>query len=160
MRIAGIVRDSIVDGPGVRDVIFVQGCLHHCKGCHNQDTWDPNGGVEKLSGAIVRELSDSQNDITISGGEPLHQWGALIRLLALIRRETNKRVWLYTGGTVDLKQNCYLLLSKLVDVIVDGRYVEELRDPNLRFRGSSNQRLVDIKASVERGEIVEWEECD
>lgn len=160
MRIAGIVRDSIVDGPGVRDVIFTQGCPHHCSGCHNQNTWDMNGGEVRLSGSILRELSDSQNDITISGGEPLSQWSALLRLLELINEQTDKRVWLYTGYTVDLNQNFYKVLARYVDVIVDGKFVEELKDPNLLFRGSSNQRLVDIKASVECGEIIEWEECD
>ena len=160
MRIAGIVRDSIVDGPGVRDVIFMQGCNHHCKGCQNTQTWNPNGGEVRLSGSILRELSDSQNDITISGGEPLSQWSALLRLLELIHEQTDKRVWLYTGYTVDLNQNFYKVLARYVDVIVDGKFVEELKDPDLLFRGSSNQRLVDIKASVECGEIIEWEECD
>lgn len=160
MRIAGIVRDSIVDGPGVRDVIFTQGCPHRCSGCHNQNTWDMNGGEERLSGSILRELSDSQNDITISGGEPLSQWSALLRLLRLINKQTDKRVWLYTGYTVDLNQNFYKVLARYVDVIVDGKFVDELKDPDLLFRGSSNQRLVDIKASVECGEIIEWEECD
>lgn len=160
MRLAGIVRDSIVDGPGVRDVIFTQGCPHHCSGCHNQNTWDMNGGEVRLSGSILRELSDSQNDITISGGEPLSQWSALLRLLELINEQTDKRVWLYTGYTVDLNQNFYKVLARYVDVIVDGKFVDELKDPDLLFRGSSNQRLVDIKASVECGEIIEWEECD
>lgn len=159
MRIAGIVRDSIVDGPGIRDVIFMQGCSHHCKGCHNAQTWNTNGGVERLSGSILRELSDSQNDITISGGEPLLQWDALLRLLELIKESTDKRIWLYTGYTVDLKQQCYHVLARYVDVIVDGKFVEELKDPNLLFRGSSNQRLVDMKKSVKARKIVEWEEC-
>lgn len=160
MRVAGIVRDSIVDGPGIRDVIFMQGCPHHCSGCHNQDTWDMNGGEVRLSGSLLRELSDSPNDITISGGEPLSQWSALLNLLKLINEQTDKRVWLYTGYTVDLNQNFYKVLARYVDVIVDGKFIEELKDPDLLFRGSSNQRLVDIKASVECGEIVEWEECD
>lgn len=158
MRIAGIVRDSIVDGPGIRDVIFMQGCPHRCKGCHNAQTWNPNGGEVRLSGSILRELSDSSNDITISGGEPLAQWKALIRLLDLIKETTNKRVWLYTGHTVDLKQHCYKTLTKYVDVIVDGKFIEELKDPNLLFRGSSNQRLVDMKKSVRARKIVLWEE--
>ena len=159
MRIAGIVRDSIVDGPGIRDVIFMQGCSHHCKGCHNTQTWNPNGGEERLSGSILRELSDSQNDITISGGEPLAQWKPLLRLLHHIRYRTDKRVWLYTGHTVDLSQQCYHVLARYVDVIVDGKFVEELKDPDLLFRGSSNQRLVDIKKSVKAKKIIEWEEC-
>lgn len=159
MRIAGIVRDSIVDGPGVRDVIFVQGCPHHCNGCHNAQTWNPNEGEERLSGSILRELSDSQNDITISGGEPLTQWYPLYRLLKLIRETTDKRVWLYTGYTVDLTKHWPKALSRYVDVVVDGKYEEDHKDPNLLFRGSSNQRLIDLKKSVKLNKIVEWEEC-
>ena len=158
MRIAGIVRDSIVDGPGIRDVIFMQGCPHHCKGCHNSQTWNPNGGEERLSGSILRELSDSQNDITISGGEPLAQWYPLYRLVRMIRETTNKRIWLYTGHTVNLKAHYPRALARYVDVIVDGKFIEELRDSNLQFRGSSNQRLIDLPKSVKRNKIVLWEE--
>ena len=80
MRIAGIVRDSIVDGTGVRDVVFVQGCGKQCKGCHNPDTWDYNGGCHRFIGDIVAELADSSNDVTISGGEPLDQFDDLLEL--------------------------------------------------------------------------------
>ena len=158
MRIAGIVRDSIVDGIGIRDVIFFQGCAHKCKGCHNKQTWNYDGGFERTTASIIKELSNSSNDSTISGGEPLDQFNALIRLLEVIRKFTNKRVWLYTGNTVDVSKSCYILLSKYVDVIVDGKFIEELKDPNLRFRGSSNQRLIDLPKSVKARRIIEWEE--
>lgn len=157
MRIAGIVRDSIVDGEGIRDVVFFQGCPHRCEGCHNSQTWDYDGGTVYTAAQIVKELSNSSNDITISGGEPLNQWDALIRLLELIRSTTTKRVWLYTGNTVVPTKGTYKKLAKYVDVIVDGRYVKELRDTNLLFRGSSNQRIIDLPKSVEASEIVLWE---
>lgn len=158
MRIAGIVRDSIVDGIGIRDVIFFQGCAHKCKGCHNKQTWNYDGGFERTTASIIKELSNSSNDITISGGEPLDQFDSLIRLLEVIRKFTNKRVWLYTGHTVVIGKHLYRQLAQYVDVIVDGKFIEELKDSNLRFRGSSNQRLIDLPKSVKEQKIVLWEE--
>ena len=156
MRIAGIVRDSVVDGEGIRDVIFVQGCSHHCKGCHNQHTWRHDGGEHRFVGSIINELSNSDNDITISGGEPLDQWYSLVRLLELIRSKTNKRVWLYTGNTVDVNKYIYQKLSKYVDVVVDGKFVKSLKDKDLQFRGSSNQRIIDLPTSIKEKKIVLW----
>lgn len=157
MRVAGIVRDSIVNGEGIRDVIFVQGCSHHCKNCQNKHTWDYNGGTEMSTAELLEYLADSSNDITISGGEPLDQYNPLLRFLKQLRSTTSKRVWLYTGNTLKTPfQRIYRLLSQYVDVIVDGKFVEELKDPDLLFRGSSNQRLIDLPKSVELGEIVEW----
>lgn len=161
MRIAGIVRDSVVDGVGIRDVIFAQGCYHHCKGCHNQQTWDFQGGEKWFSGDIIKELSNSDNDITIGGGDPMFQFSETYRLVQLIRHHTNKRVWLYTGNTITVPiQNVYKKLAPYVDVIVDGRFIEELKDPNLRFRGSSNQRIIDLPKTVKANKIVLWEECE
>lgn len=161
MRIAGIVRDSIVDGSGIRDVIFLQGCYHHCKGCHNQQTWDCNSGEHWFNGQIINELSNSDNDITISGGEPMMQFERVYRLVQLIREKTNKRVWMYTGNTItEPIATVYRKLAPYVDVIVDGRFIEELKDPNLLFRGSSNQRIIDLPKSVKANKIVLWEECE
>lgn len=161
MRLAGIVRDSIVDGVGIRDVIFVQGCYHKCPGCHNQQTWDFQGGEHWFNGDIIKELSNSDNDITISGGDPMFQFSEVYRLVQLIRQKTNKRVWLYTGNTITVPiQNAYRKLAPYVDVIVDGRFIEELKDSNLLFRGSSNQRLIDLPKTVKQNEIVLWEECE
>lgn len=157
MRLAGIVRDSIVDGPGVRDVIFVQGCSHHCKGCHNKGTWDYNGGTHWFVGDIVKELSNSSNDVTISGGEPLNQYQSLIRLCEQLK-SNGKRIWVYTGNVVDPNRVIYSMLANYVDVIVDGPFIEELKDSDLLFRGSSNQRIIDLKKSVETERIVLWED--
>ena len=159
MRVAGIVRDSIVNGEGIRDVVFFQGCSHRCRGCQNPHTWDYNGGEHRFLGSIVKELSDSTNNVTISGGEPLDQdWDCLIELLRLLKKQ-GKNIWLYTGNTVNPTKQIYYKLSKYVDVIVDGRFVEELKDPNLLFRGSSNQRIIDLPKSVRQRKIVLWEEC-
>ena len=157
MRIAGIVRDSIVDGPGVRDVIFVQGCGKQCKGCHNPDTWDYNGGCHKFIGELVEELSDSSNDVTISGGEPLDQFNDLLKLCCMLF-EQGKKIWVYTGNVVDPTKSMYVRLARYVDVIVDGRFVEEKKNSDLLFRGSSNQRIINLPLSVVLGEIIEWED--
>ena len=158
MRIAGIVRDSVVDGPGLRDVIFFQGCHHHCKGCHNPQTWNYEGGEEWFYWDVVKELSDSSNDITISGGEPLDQIFELYELLNTLHRTTKKRIWLYTGYTVDMSMTIFRKLAQYVDVIVDGEFIEELKNPDLLFRGSSNQRLVDMKKSLKEDKVVEWKD--
>ena len=158
MRIAGIVRDSVVDGVGIRDVIFTQGCGRRCKGCHNPHTWDYNGGVHKYAGHLLKELEDSDNDITISGGEPLDQFYPLLTFLELVKNQTNKRVWLYTGNKVNVNARMYQILSKYVDVVVEGEFIEELKDSTLQFRGSSNQRIIDLPSSIDQHKIVLWED--
>lgn len=157
MRIAGIVRDSIVNGDGVRDVVFVQGCGKRCKGCHNPDTWDYNGGCHRFIGDLANELSDSSNNVTISGGEPIDQFEDLLELCRMLS-EQGKTIWVYTGNVVDPTKSIYARLARYVDVIVDGRFVEELKDPDLKFRGSSNQRIINLPLSVVLGEIIEWED--
>ena len=157
MRIAGIVRDSIVNGEGVRDVVFFQGCGKRCKGCHNPDTWDYNGGCHRFIGDVANELSDSSNNVTISGGEPIDQFEDLLELCRMLS-EQGKTIWVYTGNVVDPTKSIYARLARYVDVIVDGRFVEELKDPNLKFRGSSNQRIINLPMSVILGEIIEWED--
>lgn len=161
MRIAGIVRDSIVDGIGIRDTIFFQGCPHHCKGCHNPQTWDYDGGEEVSIREILDVLYNSSNDITISGGEPLEQFDELILLLESIRQTTTKRVWLYTGYVFnfELPTDRYTLnlLSNYVDVLIDGRFVDTLTG-DYRFKGSSNQRLIDLPRSVKENKIILWED--
>ena len=157
MRIAGIVRDSIVNGPGIRDVVFFQGCSKHCKGCHNPDTWNYIGGCHRFFSDVVNELAESSNDVTISGGEPLDQFEDLLGLCKQLKKQ-GKNIWVYTGNVVDPKSRAYRQLAQYVDVIVDGRFVEELKDSELLFRGSSNQRLINLPVSVRRGKIVEWED--
>ena len=157
MRLAGIVRDSIVDGPGIRDVVFFQGCGKRCKGCHNPNTWDYQGGCHRFLGDVVKELSESSNDVTISGGEPLDQFSDLFDLCKQLHKQ-GKSIWVYTGNVVDPTKPIYQKLAQYVDVIVDGRFVEEQKDSSLLFRGSSNQRLIDLPMSVIMGEIIEWED--
>ena len=159
MRIAGITRDSIVDGVGIRDVIFVQGCPHHCQGCHNPSTWNPRGGTNMGMLDIKEALEDSENNITISGGEPIKT--GLCRLLVHLHFYfPEKTFWVYTGYRYEEIDKSLLLVMRDcgVEVIVDGRFEKDKKDPKLRFRGSSNQRLVDLKRSLASGQIVSWEE--
>ena len=159
MRIAGIVRDSIVDGVGIRDVIFTQGCPHRCEGCHNQVTWAYDTGFEKSAYDIHKSLKNSTNNITISGGEPILQW-ADVMFLAKLFRTDGKTIWLYTGYEYETlsKEVWKMFADSGVEVVVDGRFEIDKRDPNLLFRGSSNQRLIDLPKTIEANRIIEWED--
>lgn len=153
LKIAGIVRDSIVDGVGIRDVLFTQGCLHYCKGCHNSSTWDINGGEEIRVDELVKQLSQSTNSITISGGEPLLQFQQLVQFLYLLNRND---CWLYTGYTFEeLSDEIKNSLSPYIEVLVDGKF-EINKNDYKPFRGSSNQRLIDLRKSIAKGKIVEY----
>ena len=160
MRIAGIIRDSLVNGEGIRDVVFVQGCAHHCIGCHNPNTWHPSGGQLITPRELANMFKDSPNDITISGGEPFDQWvDVLFFMTAVHSQNPNKQFWIYTGYTYDaVKLRIAHYFSPYVSVLVDGEFKEELKDPNCLYRGSSNQRLIDVQKTVESGRIVLWEQ--
>ena len=158
MRIAGILRNSVVNGEGIRDVIFTQGCPHHCKGCHNPSTWDVEGGRTMSVDDVICELSNSTNDVTISGGEPLIQLKEVEELLNKLH-ECNKSAWLYTGYSYeDIPTETWerLCISGL-KVVVDGEFELAKKDLRLQFRGSSNQRLIDLPKTLNSGKIVLWE---
>ena len=162
MRVAGVIRDSLVNGEGIRDVLFVQGCPHHCKGCHNMNTWSIDGGKKLTTQELVDTFKDSPNNITISGGEPFDQWCEMLDFMYWIRAiHHDKRFWIYTGYKYEqikwIVENYFL---SYVDVIVDGEYIEDMKKPNCLYRGSSNQRLIDVRKTVENGNIVLWEEKD
>ena len=156
IRIAGIVDDSIVDGEGVRLTVFTQGCPHHCHGCHNPQTWNLTGGHEIDTEEIVQKLKANPllSGITFSGGEPFLQPAPLADL-ARAAHSLGLDVWSYTGFTLEeleKRTDAQQLLNE-VDVLVDGPYVEALRDLTLRFRGSSNQRIIDLK-ELRKGRVA------
>jgi anaerobic ribonucleoside-triphosphate reductase activating protein len=158
MKVAGIIKNSVVNGVGVRDTLFLQGCPHHCKGCHNPQTWAYYDGEDRTVRSLVQEFADSPNQMTISGGEPLLQYLDLIELMWVLNTYHGKRFWLYTGYRYDQIAKSWLEeLSHYVDVLVDGRFVIDKKDLTLPFRGSSNQRLIDLPKSVATGEVVLWE---
>lgn len=145
MKVAGIVKESFVDGDGVRFVVFLQGCPHHCVGCHNQKTWDFDGGkemsIDRVLASVEARHASFYDGITLSGGEPYMQQEACIELVKRIKSLWKHwNVWCYTGFTYEEVKD--EPLTKYIDVLVDGRFVEEERDWNCRFRGSSNQRIL------------------
>lgn len=150
MRIYGLVQDSIVDGVGLRFVCFVQGCPHHCPGCHNPDSHDPDGGTEMTTDEVIAEmLSNPLTDgLTLSGGETFEQAEDCLTI-AKAAHDHGLNVWCYTGYTMEhLRENgteAQKALLNEVDVLVDGRYIEEKRSLSLEWRGSSNQRVIDMK---------------
>ena len=158
MRIAGITKDSVVNGIGIRDVIFVQGCGHHCRGCHNPQTWDFNSGMQIEVDELVDFFKESANQITISGGEPLNQFNEVYEFMKKTNELSGKRFWLYTGFSYeDIPMYIKERLAKYVDVLVDGRFEEDKRDLRLPYKGSANQRLIDLPKTFNGSEVVLWE---
>jgi len=162
LRLAGRVRESIVDGPGLRYTLFAQGCPHRCPSCQNPHTWPLEGGEEIDIDTLRKEiLSDSLlRGVTLSGGEPFLQAGVL-SLLAQEVQAAGLDVWLYSGYTWEeilaSGDPDWLALLRHTDVLVDGRFVWKQKTYGLRFRGSANQRLIDVKLSLEEGELILWE---
>ena len=138
MRIAGVNTCSLVNGDGVRYVIFVQGCKHHCKGCQNQWSWDMDGGTDIPVEMIAEDVRKHRmiDGITLSGGDPFYQQDECVKLLKLL---PDYNVWIYTG--FEYEQIADTELAKMADVIVDGPFVEELRCEGKMY-GSSNQRII------------------
>ena len=151
LRVAGLIEESIVDGPGIRFVIFMQGCPHNCYGCHNPDTHDPNGGYDMSIDEIVTKISNNPliDGVTISGGEPFWQADKLIKLVYKLK-EMKYNILVYSGYTFEelvekakKDQNIKNLLLT-IDTLIDGPFELEKKDYNLDFRGSSNQRVIDM----------------
>ena len=159
LRIAGIVDDSIVDGEGYRFTVFTQGCPHHCEGCHNPETWDPQGGRIEDTDKILSEILQNPllQGVTFSGGEPFAQAAPLAELAKKIHSH-GLDIWNYTGYTYEKLCSSddpavHALLDEL-DVLVDGPFVLSQKDLTLEFRGSKNQRVIDMNATRKEGRIV------
>lgn len=161
LYISGIVKESIVDGPGLRYVIFVQGCPHHCKGCHNPQTWSFDGGERRDVGDILEEIKANPllDGVTFSGGEPFTQSGELI-LLAREVKKLGLNVVVYTGYLFEDLVGVYSEFLSTIDILIDGPFVEDLKSYDLMFKGSSNQRVIDVRKSLEVGEVVTFSEED
>ena len=160
IKISGIVKESTVDGPGFRHVVFTQGCPHHCKGCHNPQTHSFDGGSYIDIDTILEDVKKNPllRGVTISGGEPFMQAKKIAKLLSKIDRKKLSTI-VYTGFLYeDLLNNAnenngYMDLLKQADLLIDGKFEEDLMDENLLFRGSSNQRVIKCKESVESGNL-------
>lgn len=142
-RVLDIVRGTTVDGPGFRTAIYFAGCHHKCPGCHNPQSWDFEAGTEMTLEEIMQVVEEEDFDVTLSGGDPLYS-AEDIAILARAIKETGHTVWLYTGFTYEEIMESPRLSAPLpyLEAIVEGPYMEALRDPDLLFRGSSNQRII------------------
>ena len=162
MRIANYIQDSIVDGPGLRFTLFTQGCPHHCEGCHNPETHDPQGGKEVPADDIIRAMLGNPltDGLTLSGGEPFAQPEDCLKI-ARAAREHGLNVWAWSGWTfeqllADPRPAVRELLG-LLDGLVDGPFVLARRSLSLKWRGSTNQRVLDVPKSLAAGAAVERE---
>jgi len=163
ISVADLCTESVVDGEGLRVVLFGAGCTHACRGCHNPQSWDINNGTWVSVQEIFNRLRLARNAIssgvTFSGGDPMYQPLAFCELAKMVKSIPDKDVWCYTGylfeDLIRTHDEKYELL-KYVDVLVDGRYIHELRDLTLAFRGSSNQRIIDVQESLKHGTIIDY----
>ena len=175
MNYAKIKKCDVANGPGVRVSLFVSGCNHHCKNCFNREAWDFNYGnnfTENEENQIIEDLKpDYITGLSLLGGEPFERQNqeGLAPLVKKVKQEyPDKKIWCYTGFTFDKQilgemvgqenRETTKQMLENIDYIVDGRFVEELKNPSLKFKGSSNQRIIDVKKSLEQNEVVLWEE--
>lgn len=161
IRLSGVIKESIVDGPGIRYVIFTQGCPHRCEGCHNPQTHDFDGGYDENTRRLVEDLKKNPliSGVTFSGGEPFCQPEPLLQIAKEVHK-LNKTVVSFSGYTfeelVELSKTKSAIsdLLKEVDILIDGKFILEEKSLMLKFRGSKNQRIIDVKKSLEHGYAV------
>ncbi|MDU6064914.1 MAG: anaerobic ribonucleoside-triphosphate reductase activating protein [Anaerococcus sp.] len=160
MRYGQIRKYDVANGPGIRTSFFVTGCHANCKNCFNEEYMDPNFGnlwTEKQTPEIISYLKKDEIDgLTILGGEPFESTEDLIQIVKKIKKESNKSIWIFSGFLYEILvniENAKELLS-MCDVLVDGLFVEKLKDLRLKFKGSSNQRTIDIKKSLKSGKVI------
>lgn len=142
----------MADGPGLRTSIYCAGCAHHCEGCHNPQSWDFKGGKDMEVGKLLELIkADEFSNVTFTGGDPFYQAEAFTELARRIKAETRKTIWCYTGFTVEeIRENPKMAaMLDYIDVLVDGPFILALRDTQLHFRGSSNQRIIHLREEVE-----------
>ncbi len=163
MKIYGLVQDSIVDGPGFRFTCFVQGCPHHCPGCHNPDSHDPEGGKVMTAAEVIAAMRSNPltDGLTLSGGKPFAQAEDCLTV-ARAAHESGLNVWSYSGWTFEHLLNngteAQKALLQELDVLVDGPFILAERSLSLNWRGSKNQRVIDVQKSLAGGAIVLY--CD
>ena len=157
IRIAGIIEDSVVDGAGLRLTVFAQGCSRHCLGCHNPTTHDYNGGYEIDTQEIIKTMNANPllDGLSISGGEPFDQPEGFYEL-AKLAKSFNYHVMAWSGYKFEdlIKDFSRRRMLEYIDVLIDGEFILKLRSLNLKWRGSSNQRVIDVPASLLKSEAV------
>lgn len=159
LSILDILEDTTADGPGFRTSIYAAGCPNACPGCHNPESWDIRHGRRMTTDEILQKvLDDPFADVTFSGGDPMFQPEGFAELAQAIKENSDKNIWCYTGYTFEqlLNSTRHTRLLQYIDVLVDGRFRQELLDESLYFRGSSNQRLIDVPASLKNGKVIAY----
>ncbi len=157
LSVLNIIEDTMVDGPGFRTSIYAAGCVNQCKGCHNPQSWDINNGRMMTTEQIMKIImQDPFANVSFSGGDPMYQAEGFTELAQAIRSQSSKTIWCWTGYTFEMlvRMPKQRKLLELIDVLVDGPYVESQRDTDLLFRGSRNQRLIDVHKSLKSGKVV------
>ena len=160
INVLRVLHDTTVDGPGFRTSIYCAGCRHQCPGCHNPQSWAFGVGEDRSTDDLLQEImSDPFADVTFTGGDPLFQAEGFAELAAHIKAKSDKTIWCYTGFLYEnlLHDDKAQRLLQYIDVLVDGPFVQSLRNEDLLFRGSSNQRIIDVPRSREEGCVVLWE---
>ena len=159
IQIMQIVVDTTVDGPGWRTSIYCAGCRHACPGCHNAETWPFDAGTTMSVDEVTEQLRATDGNITFSGGDPMYQAEAFTELARRIRDELHRTIWCYTGFTFEqvLADPVMSRMLPYLEVLVDGPFVAAQRSLDLLFRGSSNQRLIDVQRSLRENKVVEYE---
>ena len=159
LRILHIVEGTSVDGPGLRTSIYMAGCNHHCPGCHNPASWNPQGGEERTLDELMQVIAYNEAPVTLSGGDPLQQPDGTRDLISRIKHELGYNIWCYTGYTWEEIMNDPKLFKVVqeLDVLVDGPFKMAERDISLRFRGSRNQRLIDVQRTLDTGVLTLWQ---
>lgn len=159
IQIMQIVVDTTVDGPGWRTSIYCAGCRHACPGCHNAETWPFDAGTTMSVDEVMEQLRATDGNITFSGGDPMYQAEAFTELARRIRDELHRTIWCYTGFTYEqvLADPVMSRMLPYLEVLVDGPFVAAQRSLDLLFRGSSNQRLIDVQRSLRENKVVEYE---
>ncbi|MEG2354122.1 MAG: anaerobic ribonucleoside-triphosphate reductase activating protein [Clostridium sp.] len=161
LRLSGIAYESLVNGPGIRRVFFAQGCTHNCENCFNKDTHDLNGGKLVSINDLIKDIDVNPmiTGVTFSGGDPLEQGEEFAKFAKEIK-DRNLSIWCYTGYTIEYilsnlkNKSGWEELINNIDVLVDGKFEEEHKVEGLRFKGSTNQRIIDVKKSLQEGEVV------
>ncbi len=165
IRLFGVANDSIVDGPGLRYSVYTQGCPHHCSGCHNPESWAFDAGEITTLQAIVDDIKKNRliKDVTISGGDPFCQ----VEPVSILVKELKKEgycVWIYSGWTLEellersADDEAIRTILELVDVLVDGRFEEDKKSLDLKWKGSKNQRVIDMNKTRKKEKVVLYEE--
>ena len=156
LSVIDIVEGTSVDGPGLRTSIYFAGCTHHCIGCHNPQSWDVENGRQYSIDTLMEIVGYNDFPVTLTGGDPLFQIDEVTELARNIKEELGLNIWCYTGYLWEniVRHAEYVALLHYIDVLVDGQFMIDKRDTSLRFRGSSNQRIIDVQASLQAKKVI------